>query len=70
MTAFECLYTANIKLYMIVYAYHTGAVCFLSIHSRYSFKAFKQICGDACTLASLTEFRKEIEKYVSELPKY
>lgn len=68
MTAFECLYAANIKLQMDKFVPKT--VCFIDIHSRYSFKDFNKICGDAYVIESLKDFRREIEKYVLGLQKY
>lgn len=72
MTAFECLYAANIKLQMdkFVPKTKTKTICFIDIHSRYSFKDFNRICGDAYVIESLKDFRREIEKYVLGLQKY
>lgn len=70
MTAFECLYAANIKLQIDKFVPPTKTICFIDIHSRYSFKSFNRICGDAYVIESLKDFRREIEKYVSGLQKY
>lgn len=70
MTAFECLYAANIKLQMDKFVPQTKTICFIDIHSRYSFKGFNRICGDAYVIESLKDFRREIEKYVFGLQKY
>ena len=67
---FECLRRADIKINTIKYAFNTGVVVFVDIHSRSSLKTFNKIPGTVNIIESLREFRKKIEEYVYGLQKY
>ena len=62
---FEYLIGANIK----IYTYGTKTVVFC-VKSRHSLKTSHKVPGIVSIVQSLRDFRRKIEEYVYELPKY